>query len=497
MSSCKKLFVLFLVAVTSFSVFAEQSSFQSLMQKLNSARYELVQPSDYLEKFEAEYMQFNPDYYKSITYEEAMSLIKIRDRKESVSYSEAVEDVDLFFRMLRYRHGVYDILGGDPVYYAARDAVLKKLSSYKGKTVPTSDFVSILISELGFIKDCHLTVDDHQVYFELNEETERYVTYLSGLEFKSDNKGYYLEKNGKAYYFQSCDNDNTMIVPMLTKKGDIIYSLVLYCPYASKPVSSTVILKGSDTIEETVKWKSTLSSDIQTEMVVKDIGKAIYVGLTGCGNEVDGLTTIGRKARNKDIVIVDLRKNGGTHAYDFMYGYKGSAYSLAEAVLGREGMTNVFFMQPGEERTRLMPQSGPGRITKNSNLTIVLVDNDTGCAPEEFIQYLRFLENTIVVGTNTRGVMDGGITVSAPTAEYGRGTYDMINLHLPNTGIAVCANTSLSLFGNYEFLVGKGLLPDLYVADTTNALDSVLALLIKENLLTEEEVAPLRKIERT
>ena len=456
-----------------------------LIQTIDSLRYKRLPGSDYVQKFQTNYMNFNPDYANSITQAEALSLVTKRDRKESVSYAEARSDVDLYFRLLRYRLGHYDVLGGDTVFYAARDAVFAKLEAYKNTNISTSTLADIIVSELGFIDDCHFSVDGHQVYYEYNTATLKYETYLSGLGFGKDADGYYQLKDNEKYYYLWCEDENATMVPMLSSNGKLSYSLVLYCPPASKPASSTVALLGPELLEVTVHWKETTGKTIQDGLAYKETDNIAYVGLTGRSEYAEKqLYMLANMAKKKDIVIVDLRSNGGIHGYEFFRGYLDEDPTIDEVACVRIGMTNAQGLKPGEEHSELLGIPNGGVLHEGKNLTIVLVDNETGCAPEEFSEYFRFISNTIVIGTNTCGHLDGGTT---SYGDWDGALYDPVYLHLPNTGMEIVASANLALYGDYESMVGKGFLPDLYVESTGKALESVVAMLADQGLISLTE----------
>ena len=475
--SFKVLASVVLIALVSSFIFAGDLS--SLIDSIDSQRYKLLQGNNYISNFEKNYTRFNPDYAKSITQEEAFSLMTYRDRKDFVSYEEAVSDVNLYFRLLRYRLGHYDILGGDEVFFEARNSVLAQLEKYKDKIVYTSDLSSIMSSALHFVDDCHLSIDGHQVFYEYNTDTLKYETYLSGLYFEKDNKGYYLLGDNKKVYFDHCDCDNTDIVPMLSEDGSLVYSLILYCSPVNKPKSSIVYFtKGSTN----VTWTQTKSDLVMNGFIFKEIDNIAYIGLTGCGAEIEYyIEQLVNKIKTKDIVIIDLRSNGGTHGNVFLEKYLDSKVSLCELACVRVGMTNCVNLQSGQERTDIMGVSGKGIISSCDNLTIVLTDNNTGCAPEEFSQFFKYVTNSIIIGTNTMGHLDGG---TVTYGDWGSTGYDPICLRLPNTGMEITVSTDLSLYNDYESMVGKGFLPDIYVSDTSNLIQTVANLLIKEGYIT-------------
>lgn len=56
------------------------------------------------------------------------------------------------------------------------------------------------------------------------------------------------------------------------------------------------------------------------------------------------------------------------------------------------------------------------------------------------------------------------------------------------------ASTNLTLFGNYESMVGKGFLPDIYVDDTSNALKYVLVMLEREGIISNDAATYITKL---
>lgn len=492
----KKRFVLVLILTVLLTgvVFASSTvGLKDLIKEIDSNRHLLVREPDYVEKFMKEYSKFNSDYNNSITREEAQALITVRERKNSVSYKEAVEDVDLYFRMLRYRLGHYQIVGGDPVFNKSKAEVLNVLKAYeKSGTVRTEDIASILIEKLPLIDDCHFSIDRHSVFYDLNSDAMCYRTYHSGLFLEKDSNGYYLTENKTKYYFQQTD-EAISVINLLCEDGSIKFTPVLYSTKNNKPQSSTLVFtSGKKQITKKIEWQLSQSPSISGGYGFRESENIAYIDLRGCGAEVESyLRAAALKAKEKDIVIVDLRTNGGTHAYEFVPNYVGCDVSLNEVALGRVGMTNDPNMRPGDEYIMQMEVSGTGKVVDCKNLTIVLVDNNTGCAPEEFSQYFRFIKNSVVVGTNTKGHLDGG------TITYGSNspTRDLVYMHLPNTGMEVVASTCLALYGDYESMVGKGFKPDIYVENTEDALDYVIAMLNREGLLSENDLKAFSKIE--
>ena len=87
-------------------------------------------------------------------------------------------------------------------------------------------------------------------------------------------------------------------------------------------------------------------------------------------------------------------------------------------------------------------------VIPNENLVIVLTDKNTGSAGEMFVGLLRQLENMLVVGTNTAGVL--------LTSSVGRTI-------LPHSGLALIFGTQLNLRPDLSQFEGVGFMPDLWV----------------------------------
>ncbi|MPM95105.1 hypothetical protein SDC9_142256 [bioreactor metagenome] len=102
------------------------------------------------------------------------------------------------------------------------------------------------------------------------------------------------------------------------------------------------------------------------------------------------------------------------------------------------------------------------------------MDKYTGSSGEDFVCYLRTVDNVIFVGSNTRG---GHIC--------GNVCY---HLYLPNSGLKIGFGTSLGFAETMENTDGIGIMPDLWV-NPDDAMDAVMRLIDHYGLNSEQTAA--------
>ena len=168
------------------------------------------------------------------------------------------------------------------------------------------------------------------------------------------------------------------------------------------------------------------------------------------------------RIRNEKIAVIDLRNNsGGDQFYPASWitlltgrkikhsfgGYmrqspQSSNYvvnGLIVAYLAGVPRDGYYEFKPSE---KVLPHSG---------LLIVLQNSETVSAGELLIDYLHHVENTLFIGTPTKGSLSSNI-VEGP-------------VYLKNTGIGITFGNMATLFNPNYFKEEVGFSPDLYVLD--------------------------------
>ncbi len=100
-------------------------------------------------------------------------------------------------------------------------------------------------------------------------------------------------------------------------------------------------------------------------------------------------------------------------------------------------------------------------LIENENYIFVIVDKNSGSAAEYFIELLKGIENVIVVGSNSYGLLNSS---------------SMGLLYLPNSGINFTYGNWLKIFDEEVFKEGVGFMPDILI-DDENTVEAVLNLI--------------------
>ncbi len=112
----------------------------------------------------------------------------------------------------------------------------------------------------------------------------------------------------------------------------------------------------------------------------------------------------------------------------------------------------------------------PRGLAENDVPVIVLMDDLCGSAGESALNYIRTLDNVLVVGSNSSGYQLCGNA-------YG--------YCLPNSGIWACFGTGLQYNFKAENVDFKGYEPDVW-CDPKTALQSVLNMMVRGGLCTAD-----------
>ena len=100
-------------------------------------------------------------------------------------------------------------------------------------------------------------------------------------------------------------------------------------------------------------------------------------------------------------------------------------------------------------------------LLPNDTLVFTLIDRNTGSAGEDFVHFLRQIENVIFIGENTKGLIISG------SPAWGT---------LPNSGLSFQIPVDMTITSEGPDIEGVGFLPDLWV-DPDRAMDRVFSLL--------------------
>ena len=457
--------------------------YSDLLAAVNAGRRAEMAREESFDGF-TDYLVEDPSAKALLTQAEIDALFNTsRNMAATVSYADAVADVELFFRALRYAYGAYYYFGGDDAFFAARDKVL---ASLKGKNSISGKALSELIfSQLLFVKDSHFSINNMRT---TEDRSVRYeYCYCRGQAFAKDENGYYKMIGGKKWYFVSCSDSTVTLEPTLLSTGELCYSPVRFRPLQGAAADDTLLLQSeSGTRTENIHWILSTPYAEQslhtpnTELLQS--GDIAYVAVRCFDLEYDEELTrysaAGADVKDAKLIIFDLRSNGGgqsQYTNHWVENYSGeeselkgcfstrhSALAHHEPVaIGKEYYSHVFL---------------PGKVIENDTPFLVLVDDKCGSSGESALTALQTMDNVISIGSNTIGC-----EVCGNVAGYS----------LPRSGIPFQMGCSLKFMGHVENLDGKGYAPDVW-CDPTDALSAALLMAKRYGLAEAKDLQGLQ-----
>lgn len=429
------------------------ASFDELLSTVRAARLAMMRTDTNI----AEIQKYTPGdpSTKGVLSAKEVNILRRSNRQKTVTYEEAVADVDLYFRSFKYAYGAYYYFG-DKVFNEIKENVLNDL---KGKTTVTpGELDSILKKHMSVIRDGHLS-RTHNVDYE--------SYYCVGQHFMKEGSRYYKLIDGKKWYYEKCDSDYVTMKPFLTEKGALVYTPVWFYYRDRVPESTVMTLKSGGTrITETLTWTATEAYSGGGYQFSKEDNIA-YIAIrsfSGAEGEFNKFLTSAYKVKSADIIIFDLRANGGgTDRYprQWIANYSGQSPSTRMMTVTR--YSGLFGNVPNGQEYYTSGGSR-GKLIENDARIIILVDDKCLSAGEFAVKQLQTLDNAIVIGSQT-----GGCTFCCGS---------FIRLSLPNSGVAYSMGSTMFWLDDDENGDDIGIEPDIW-CDPGTSLEAVLMMLVR------------------
>lgn len=433
--------------------------------------------------------EFETMLYKYENFDDELAPENIATKKEeivnTISPSEAIEDVEYMFNVLKYTYPGYEYFGGDKTFLSAKDKTLNNLSSFN-EEITVDTLFNTITSNMDFIQDGHFYIyTDNNSYC---PNKEYYYLNNEDIQINKDGNRFYTINGNEKYYIDSIDGDKNIddyIKPTLSQDGSIVYNLGITCPDKYKSVD--VIFKSS---KKTITKNISLLYKFPKQMENVGYGKYQVDGISIVKNrrmlpisyddkthdELDDFVESAKELKNEEIFILDIRNNlGGSSIYpmDWYENFTDKEPSSENffAKLNTRTIYNLFLnienkgdipnhelsdevksKLSGKEKKLVNGAWYTGYCTENrfdnEPLVIVLINNNVASAGEEFVSYLRTLNNVLFIGTNSSGT----VLIGSNTSWF-----------LPNSNIAINSGTNINLPPTMENIDGKGFYPDLWV----------------------------------
>lgn len=451
-------------------------SYHALVDQTSAARQASIGAGLNLAAFKG-YLVNDPAIAGLVTPQEIAMMKKFSGHTpEVITYEQAVSDVNLLFRTLHACYGLYYYFG-EANYQNAESQVMAWLQGQPAVSV--SELTHELRRSLIFMRDAHSAIG-----YQLDVLPGIRYEYYScqNQVFSLDELGYYKVSNGEILRFAGFEDTNVSMKPTLLATDEIVYSPVLFCPDASKK-NSLLFLTGpaGDIRSELLVWGSTSPYGRTPEpdyhaILQNGIG---YVSMRQFRDDelpdiYAAFSASGSTMRNAKVVIFDLRSNSGgsgASVYNWIRNYTGRTPSLTESNAYRHSLLN----SSRNPSTYELAYSKAGEFIPNNIPVIVLVDDLCVSAGERTIRLLRTMDNVLVVGSNSGGLLTSGNTHS---------------IHLPNSSIPCKIPTMIFQDANEgkEYI---GLEPDVW-CNPISALDYALNMINRYQLADAASVEAMR-----
>lgn len=505
-----KWILLIILFVTTLIIFSNQNTYQNIFKTVNEKRLEnknaeidQIDLSQYTFDENDKYnLGISEDQLKYLNFRYSITPsgeIKYRETNintETIELTkeEAISDINFLFNALKYSYAGYIYFGGDEIWSNAKNKIIDSINSYEDK-ITSKDLEKILFNNLNFIQDGHFSINFNSPLQKSN------FYYSEEFEVKEDEQGYYINYSNDKWYIKSINNDSNVqdyIKLSLNKNGE----LCNYIGVLNKAnyFGRIKVVLSSANQEQIIYVKLTKSNGISH---LDQISGYNYEEINGIpiftmkrmynfdsnDNSVELFAESANKAKNEDIVIIDIRGNiGGSFGAPFGWfkfftrknpEIKEYHFVLASLInnflmktafkeiielevplttlIGNKSYDLRQILNGNENKWYIeIPENKENILIKNDTKIFVLVDNNTGSSGETFVKLLKDIENVIFVGTNTAGVF-----ISESNIEC----------ILPNSKITIIYGSNLRLHN--DIIEGVGFEPDIWI-NSHDSLDRIL-----------------------
>lgn len=412
--------------------------------------------------------------------------------------SEALEDIEYLFSLLKYGYSGYEYFGGDQKFNSAKENIIWSIIESKDDTICTNNLLDIIYSEIKFIQDSHFTIGKYTLC--------DYMKYFGSRKFSfyENDNGFYTYIDDDIFYLTQINgNDPTEYMKLsLDENGDLVYNIGTLSNTSDVSIPITLLLKSTMRVKE-----ETLSLFEYKPLYKEETNSYDYYEIDGIpvldvnclcrvtpeDNTIEDFINDSKRMRNKDKLIIDLRNNNGGSMVNVEEWYKGfTGIKLKKDIIQSGLYTNTSISLAKHKFETKKNESDevkdkcleiisdyenqsyfPGwsnikyedfKPPENNVKIFILLDKSTASASEFFTYYLRKLDNVTLVGTNTNGCVLTGNCNSAYL------THSKIPLHISH---------KIYMSKELNSIEGVGLFPDLWVKPD-QALDRVIKY-IKKN----------------
>lgn len=456
-----------------------RADFSAVLEEASAEHKGLFESSEAFAGF-ADYAVNDPATENLLSDAEIAALVDIeRGSGGILSREQAASDVDVYFRALEAAYGAYYYFG-DAAFDAARSEVMGWLDG-RG-SVSAGELEQAFAEALDFVRDAHFQIGSPSV----REELFRYeYFYCDGQSWARDEDGYYKYIDGVRWRFDGFTDSRVRMEQTLLRTGELCWAPVLFCRPAD--VSSSAVRLVNDAGEERSETLTWTESEAYSESMrdpdynLLEENGIVYISERNFDHQhqelLDGFAADGAKVRNAKLIIFDIRSNGGggnEFGRGWVKSFCGGQSQITEALADRASALR----SAANERDGYTAPSGVsgsfiytdvirGAQIANDVPIIVLVDDMCGSSGESMLNFLKQLDNVLVVGSNSSGYQLCG---------------NVMGFRLPNSGTGFSFGASLGLSFTTDNVDFIGYEPDVW-CDPGHALEAALNLTLRYGLV--------------
>ncbi|MCL2202962.1 MAG: S41 family peptidase [Defluviitaleaceae bacterium] len=413
-------------------------------------------------------------------------------RPSHISTEDALYDVRLFFEVMRQVYGAYTYFGGDEIFLPILAELEATISA--SETWSANNFSTLLSGALSpVISDNHFHIDGRALGV-------RYGFFTGETQFARTANGFrnlscgryvaYVAEHDPEVLFRLSMNDYAKLyyIPVVVRYGgDLRYTLtVAYtCGYREE-ISLRRFLPGRH-YSRPVTLTFAEGIPVVTIMAMGFPASTYGFNFGGARRFLE----IAEEVRDEPVIIIDIRGNGGGNGSlasqwmhivlgeivpaNFMGLQMRNYYALRE-VMKAQSYESSFYIPFAVFETynptmplgdyHLLSHPHPHHIVENERLFVLLTDRYAGSAGDSFASMMLNIENTLIIGHNTAGVLHTDMT-------YPR-------LFLPRSGLQFGFGRTIHLHPEGLLPEGIGVAPDIWFTGT-NMVPAVVQL-IQEGL---------------
>jgi len=409
-----------------------------------------------------------------------------------LTQEEVIYDTQILFDLLRDVYGAYEYFGGDEVFIPILNDVIDSLSEREQWPAPifaqhVAEYLSQVIADNHFrLGDTILGASSHFFVWEepfdktdrgfRHRESGRYVTEIIGFD-KYDVFRLSMDEEGNFFYMPIVAQDSL---------GQGVSFLTLHIIFEDGSEEERNLFRQSWIRKRYEEANLRFEEDIPI-VTIRAMGwpdALVEWRPFGRPHTARDFLSFADQLQEKPAIIVDIRSNeGGNSLLAAMWLHRLTGEVVPRNLLGLERIDSHIrpqewddILYTNEEDLKryftyemlgyhhVILYAGQEEVVPNDQLIILLVDRYTASAGDGFADLMLSLENTLIIGQNTMGVLIASGTVEA--------------IFLPNSGVALEFGSTLYIHPEGNFAEGLGIAPDIWVSG--DALTAALAMLEKE-----------------